>query len=73
MLPRQPDLIILDINMPGMNGLEVLQRLKEEDYPGKIIMLTCYDDFSPNDQPSIICRRYFSDLIFCEEAVSSPD
>ena len=42
----RPDLIVLDINMPGMNGLEVLQRLKEEEYPGKIIMLTCYDEFA---------------------------
>lgn len=41
----KPDLIVLDINMPGMNGLQVLQRLKDEDYPGKVIMLTCYDEF----------------------------
>ena len=41
----RPDLIVLDINMPGLNGLQVLQRLKEEEYPGKIIMLTCYDEF----------------------------
>ena len=41
----QPDLIVLDINMPGMNGLQVLNRLKEEGYSGKAIMLTCYEEF----------------------------
>lgn len=41
----RPDLIVLDINMPGMNGIQVLHELKERDYPGKAIMLTCYDEF----------------------------
>ncbi len=41
----QPDLIVLDINMPGMNGIQVLQKLKEQHFLGKVIMLTCYDEF----------------------------
>lgn len=41
----QPDLIVLDINMPGMNGIQVLQKLKERNFQGKVIMLTCYDEF----------------------------
>lgn len=41
----RPDLIVLDINMPGMNGIQVLHRLKETGYPEKVIMLTCYDEF----------------------------
>lgn len=41
----QPDLIVLDINMPGMNGIQVLQKLKEQRFLGKVIMLTCYDEF----------------------------
>jgi DNA-binding response OmpR family regulator len=38
------DLVILDIKMPKMNGLEVLKHIKG-NYPGtKVIMLTAYAD-----------------------------
>jgi len=41
-----PDLIVLDIQMPEMNGFEVCQRLKEEEITSEIpiIMFTRYDD-----------------------------
>ncbi len=34
------DVVILDIHMPGMSGIEVLQKLMERDPPPKVIMLT---------------------------------
>jgi len=34
------DLVILDIRMPGIDGLEVLRRIREDDATTKIIMLT---------------------------------
>ncbi len=34
------DLIILDIMLPKMNGLEILKKLKENDINAKVIMLT---------------------------------
>ena len=34
------DVAILDIHMPGMNGLEVLKQLMKRESPPKIIMLT---------------------------------
>ena len=43
-----PDLVILDINMPGMNGIEVLRRMKA-DQPGlPIILNSAYQEFKQN-------------------------
>jgi len=35
-----PDLILLDILMPGISGVDVLQQLKEKEYHGGIIVIT---------------------------------
>jgi DNA-binding response OmpR family regulator len=43
-----PDLVILDIMMPGMDGLEVLRRLRSADDQLPILMLTGRD--APSDQ-----------------------
>jgi DNA-binding NarL/FixJ family response regulator len=32
--------MVLDLIMPGMNGVEVLQSLREKEYAGGIILLT---------------------------------
>jgi len=41
----RPDIIILDIGMPLLNGIEVISKLKETGYDGKIIVLSCHDEF----------------------------
>lgn len=38
----KPDVVILDIKMPGENGIEVLRKLKNEFEELKFIMLTNY-------------------------------
>ena len=37
------DLVLLDVMIPELNGLEVLRRIREEDSNIKIIMLTARD------------------------------
>jgi len=39
------DVILLDINLPDISGLEVLKLLKERGFEKKVIMLTIHDDW----------------------------
>jgi DNA-binding NarL/FixJ family response regulator len=39
-----PDILLLDIEMPAMNGLEVARRLSETGSNVKILILSAYDD-----------------------------
>ena len=43
---RRPDVIFVDIKMPLMDGLEMVKQLNSLGVSSKIVMLTCYDDFS---------------------------
>jgi DNA-binding NarL/FixJ family response regulator len=38
----KPDIAIVDIKMPGLNGLEVLSKIRKENRDIKIIILTFY-------------------------------
>jgi len=40
----KPDLIIMDVKMPGMNGIEVLRKFRETDRYARVIMMTAYGD-----------------------------
>jgi DNA-binding NarL/FixJ family response regulator len=42
----RPDLILLDISMPAMNGIEAARRLKRSNPGAKVIILTMHGDLS---------------------------
>lgn len=41
----QPNIVITDIYMPIMNGLDMIEQLRKEGFNGKIIILSGYSDF----------------------------
>lgn len=43
---ERPELLILDIKMPGLTGLEVLKEVRKKEIPCECILVTGYDEFS---------------------------
>jgi DNA-binding NarL/FixJ family response regulator len=43
-LELEPDLVVLDISMPAMSGIEVAQELKKRGNKVKIVFLTVHED-----------------------------
>jgi len=39
-LEKTPDLVLMDINMPGMNGFEVTKKLRSSGFNNPIVVLT---------------------------------
>ena len=40
-----PDIILLDIQLPGMNGLQVLREIRELNICTKVVVISCNDEF----------------------------
>jgi DNA-binding NarL/FixJ family response regulator len=40
---RQPDLVLVDVAMPGMNGMETTRRIKAQPNAPHVVVLTSYD------------------------------
>lgn len=73
---RPPDIVLLDVMMPTMDGYEVLHRLREADDQLPIVMLTAKD--APADQvqgffgaPTITSSSRFSLLYSSRDSARS--
>ena len=44
-LRQKPDIVITDIQMPGMTGLEVIERASQQNLPTKFIVISGYREF----------------------------
>src|SRR5512139_2925017 len=42
----QPQIAIIDINLPGVNGQQLTLRVMAEKLPTRVILLTAYDDIA---------------------------
>jgi len=51
---QKPEIAILDISMPNMNGLEIIKQIRKEELPVEFIILTMYDD-----------EEYFNEALDC--------
>ncbi len=73
----RPDLVILDITMPRMNGLEAAKRISASQHPAKIIILSVYEQpefvqaaFEAGASCYVFKSRIASDLEAAVDAVS---
>jgi len=39
---KKPDIMIIDINLPSMNGLELLSKIRQNDHTTRALMLTAH-------------------------------
>ena len=42
----QPDIVLLDVRMPGIDGLEVARQLATQPEPPAVIFITAFDEYA---------------------------
>lgn len=54
-----PDLILVDMKMPGMSGLDVLREIKQRRYPCLPIMMTAYGELEIANEAMKLGVKHF--------------
>jgi CheY-like chemotaxis protein len=56
---ENPDLILMDLNMPGMDGFETTRRLREQGFTNPIVVLTASESDEDRDKAVAVgCNDY---------------
>jgi len=55
----EPDLILMDMKMPGMNGIETLGQIRAIDRHVAVIMMTAYGDIQNMEQAKNLGILYY--------------
>ena len=66
-----PDLVIIDINMPKLNGLQVLEAIKKENHKAIFIILTLYASKYFREKAMTLGADYFFSKVDDFDKVSS--
>ncbi len=55
------DLIITDLKLPHLNGLEMIKKFRETGYKGEVILISAFPDLvDPEDLSRIAIRHFFT-------------
>lgn len=72
---ERPDLVLLDMKIPGMDGIEILRRLKEIDQTIEVFIMTAYGELDMIQQAKDLgARTHFAkpfDIDEIREAVKN--
>jgi two-component system, NarL family, response regulator DegU len=61
-----PDVAVLDVNLPGLNGQQITHQIVQDELPTRVLLLTAYDD---NEQ--IIHAAWAGAAAYCSKDVSA--
>jgi DNA-binding NarL/FixJ family response regulator len=62
-LEAAPDVVILDIRLPGLSGIDVLQEIRARKLPSRVIMLTNYPYPQYRKKCAALGADYFFDKV----------